>query len=60
MSGAKRITIVIIVVLIYNYFNQPLFNIDDDLSMTNVVVTLCIAMVVYTGLLFLAKRKKKD
>ena len=59
MSGGKRIAIVFIVVVLYNYFNQPLFNVEEDLTLLNVAVTSVIAMIVYTVLVFLYKSKKK-
>lgn len=59
MKEWARLVTVFIVVILYNYYNKALFNINNDLSLLNVIITLVIAMIVYTGLEFFIRRKHK-
>jgi hypothetical protein len=59
MSEWIRVAIVLIIVALYTYFNKTLFNIRNDLSFLNVVITLILAMIIYAGLEFLVKRKRR-
>jgi hypothetical protein len=59
MSEWIQVAIVLIIVAHYTYFNKTLFNIRNDLSFLNVVITLSLAMIIYAGLEFLVKRKRR-
>ncbi len=59
MKEWARLLIVFVIIVLYNYFNKPLFNIEKDLSFLNVVITFVLSMLTYIGLEFFFKRKHK-
>ncbi len=57
MLEAIRITIVLVVVILYNLISKRIFH--QDTSVTTVIVSCLLAMIVYTLLVYLIKRKRK-
>ena len=60
MSERSRIIIVILLVAGYIFLDQRYFKNEKGITATTVIISILIAMVVYSGLVLFFKRKHKS